>query len=90
PVIAASDYMSLYANQICEFVSGTFVALGTDGFGRSDSREQLRHFFEVDRHFIVVAALNALVQDGELKASVVSKAIKKFNIDPAKTNPLYS
>ncbi|WP_067582416.1 pyruvate dehydrogenase (acetyl-transferring), homodimeric type [Endozoicomonas ascidiicola] len=90
PVVAASDYMSLYANQIREFISGTFVALGTDGFGRSDSREQLRHFFEVDSQFIVVAALYALVQDGELEASVVSDAIKKFNIDPTKANPLYS
>ena len=89
PVIAASDYMSLYANQIREFVPGTFFALGTDGFGRSDTREQLRKFFEIDRYFIVVAALYALVQDGEVKASVVSDAIKKFDIDPEKANPLY-
>ena len=89
PVVAASDYMSLYASQIREFVPATFIALGTDGFGRSDSREQLRHFFEVDRYFVVVAALYALVQDGELEASVVSEAISKFNIDPNRANPLY-
>ena len=82
--------MSLYANQIREFVPATFIALGTDGFGRSDTREQLRSFFEVDRYFIVVAALYALVQDGELQASAVSEAIKKFGIDPARANPLYS
>ena len=90
PVIAASDYMSLYANQIREFVPHTFVALGTDGFGRSDTREQLRHFFEVDRHFIVVATLHALATDGKIKTSQVSDAIKLFGIDPDKTNPLYS
>ena len=90
PVIAASDYMSLYANQIREFVPHTFVALGTDGFGRSDTREQLRHFFEVDRHFIVVATLHALAKDGKIKTSQVSGAIKLFGIDPDKTNPLYS
>lgn len=90
PVIAATDYMSQYASQVREFIPGTYIALGTDGFGRSDTREQLRKFFEIDRYFIVVAALYALVQDGELKASVVSEAIKKFDIDPEKTNPLYS
>ena len=90
PVIAASDYMSLYANQIREFVPATYVSLGTDGFGRSDTREQLRRFFEVDRYFVVIAALNALVKDGELKGSVVAEAMKKFDIDPQKANPLYS
>ena len=90
PVIAASDYMSLYANQIREFVPHTFVSLGTDGFGRSDTREQLRHFFEVDRHFIVIATLHALAKDGKIKTSQVSDAIKLFSIDPDKTNPLYS
>ena len=89
PVIAASDYMSQFANQIREFVPGTFITLGTDGFGRSDTREQLRKFFEIDRYFIVIAALYGLVQDGELEASVVSEAIKKFDIDPERANPLY-
>ena len=66
-----------------------YITLGTDGFGRSDTRKQLRNFFEVDRHFIVVASLYALVLDGELEASVVDEAIKRFDIDPAKANPLY-
>ena len=89
PVIAASDYMSQYASQVREYVPATYIALGTDGFGRSDSREQLRKFFEIDRYFIVVAALYGLVQDGELPPSVVSDAIKKFDIDPERANPLY-
>ncbi|ELT92225.1 hypothetical protein CAPTEDRAFT_214941 [Capitella teleta] len=77
PVVAASDYMSLYANQIREFVPGTFISLGTDGFGRSDTREQLRRFFEVDRYFIVVAALYALVPDiGSGEAEVIEICVK--------------
>ena len=63
--------------------------LGTDGFGRSDSRAALRHFFEVDRHFITVTALKALADEGKIKTSVVAKAIKKFGIDPEKANPLH-
>ncbi len=88
-MIAASDYMKLYADQIREFVPGTFISLGTDGFGRSDTRKQLRKFFEVDRYFVVVAALTGLVKDGKLEASVVTEAVKKFGIDPTKANPLY-
>jgi pyruvate dehydrogenase E1 component len=64
------------------------VALGTDGFGRSDSREKLRHFFEVDRHYVVVATLKALSDEGKIKASVVTDAIKKFKLDPNKPNPV--
>ncbi|HSG52320.1 MAG TPA: hypothetical protein VLA40_09445, partial [Rheinheimera sp.] len=64
--------------------------LGTDGFGRSDSRENLRRHFEVNAHYIVVAALSELVKQGELKKSVVSDAIKKFGIDTTKVNPLYA
>ena len=89
PVIAATDYMKIYADQIRDYVPGTYITLGTDGFGRSDTREKLREFFEVDRYFIVVAALYGLVKDGKLEASVVTEAIKKFNIDPQKANPLY-
>ncbi len=90
PVIAASDYIGLYADQIREFVPAhTYITLGTDGFGRSDTREELRYFFEVDPHFIVVASLYALVLDGELDASVVNEAIKRFAIDPNKVNPLF-
>ena len=90
PVIASTDYMKNYADQIREFVSGTYAVLGTDGFGRSDTRERLRHFFEVDRYFVVVAALSALMEDNVVDASVVASAIKKFNIDPEKANPATS
>ncbi|PJE79607.1 Pyruvate dehydrogenase E1 component [invertebrate metagenome] len=89
PVIAASDYMKIYADQIRDFVPGTFVTLGTDGFGRSDTREQLRRFFEVDRYFIVVAALNGLLQDKKVDADFVAQAIKQLPIDSTKANPIY-
>lgn len=88
PIIAATDYMRLYADQISKFVDTRFVSLGTDGFGRSDTRERLRHFFEVDAKFIVVAALHALALDGEISASVVTNAIKKYGIDPEKLDPV--
>jgi pyruvate dehydrogenase E1 component len=87
PVIASTDYMKSYADQIREFISGTYAVLGTDGFGRSDTRARLRHFFEVDRYFVVLAALTALMDDNVVDASVVASAIKKFNIDPDKSNP---
>jgi pyruvate dehydrogenase E1 component len=89
PVIASTDYMKLFADQIRQWVpSKEYAVLGTDGFGRSDSRAKLRHFFEVDRHFIVIAALETLVARGEIKAKVVADAIKRFGIDPEKINPL--
>jgi pyruvate dehydrogenase E1 component len=88
PVIAASDYIKAYADQIRPFVPGRFVALGTDGFGRSDRRERLRHFFEVNRGFIAVAALKALCDDGRVSPDVVQTAIKKYGIDPDKPNPV--
>lgn len=88
PVIAATDYMRSYADQIRPFVESRFVSLGTDGYGRSDTRERLRHFFEVDAKFIAVAALHALAQDGEIEKSVVSDAIKRYGIDPAKLDPV--
>ena len=87
PVIAATDYMKTYADQIREFVRGTYTVLGTDGFGRSDTRARLRNFFEVDRHYIVVAALSALVQDNVIEASQVQKAIEMYGIDPDKPDP---
>lgn len=87
PVIAATDYMKTYADQIREFVRGTYTVLGTDGFGRSDTRARLRQFFEVDRHYIAVAALSALVQDNVLDAGVVQKAIDKYGIDADKPDP---
>lgn len=88
PVIAATDYMKLYADQIRAFVPAPYKVLGTDGFGRSDSREKLRHFFEVNSSFIVVAALGELAKLGQIETKVVSAAIKKFKLDPEKINPL--
>jgi pyruvate dehydrogenase E1 component len=87
PAIAATDYMKLHADQIRPYVPGRYVALGTDGFGRSDRRERLRHHFEVNRYFIAIAALKALADDGALSPSVVRSAIAKYDIDPAKPNP---
>ena len=88
PIIASTDYMKSFAEQIAVFLPHKFVALGTDGFGRSDSREKLRHFFEVDRHYVVVATLKALSDEGKIKLSVVTDAIKKFKLDPNKPNPV--
>ncbi len=88
PIIASTDYMKSFAEQIAIFLPHKFVALGTDGFGRSDSRENLRHFFEVDRHYVVVATLKALSDEGKIKSSVVTDAIKKFKLDPNKPNPV--
>ncbi len=88
PIIAATDYMKLYAEQLRAFMPRTYAVLGTDGFGRSDTRKKLRHFFEVDRHFVVVAALKALADDGDIDAAVVAKAIKEFGIDPEKPEPI--
>jgi pyruvate dehydrogenase E1 component len=88
PIIASTDYMKSFAEQIAVFLPHTFVALGTDGFGRSDSRENLRQFFEVDRHYVVVATLKALNDEGKIKSSIVTDAIKKFKLDPNKPNPV--
>jgi pyruvate dehydrogenase E1 component len=89
PVVIATDYMKNYAEQMRSYISSPMSVLGTDGFGRSDSRAALRHFFEVDRYFIAVSALKALADQGAIKASVVAEAIKVFDIDPEKANPLY-
>ncbi len=88
PVIAATDYMKMYTEQLRDFIPGSFTTLGTDGFGRSDSREQLRRFFEVNRYYVVIAALKALADDGAIKASVVSKAIKDFGLNADQVNPM--
>jgi len=89
PVIAASDYVKSYADQIRAYVprERVYHVLGTDGFGRSDSRAKLRHFFEVNRHFVALAALGSLVEQGEGKAKTVADAIKKYGIDPEKADP---
>jgi len=92
PVIAATDYMRSFADQIRGFLpeasKGKFKVMGTDGFGRSDTRKNLRRFFEVDRYYVTVAALKALADEGTIKASEVSKAIKLYNINPDKPNPM--
>ena len=91
PVIAATDYMRSFADQIRGFLpknyKGHYKVLGTDGFGRSDTRKKLRRFFEVDRYYVAVAALKALADEGTIKAGEVSKAIKLYNINPDKPNP---
>jgi pyruvate dehydrogenase E1 component len=87
PVVAATDYMRMYADKIRACVPRRYVVLGTDGFGRSDTREKLRHFFEVDRRWVTVAALKALADDGALPAKTVADAIAKYGIDPAKPAP---
>ncbi len=88
PFIIATDYMKNYSEQLRPYVPGDYYVLGADGFGRSDSREKLRHFFEVDRNFVVIAALKSLADQGKVKPDVVSKAIKQFGIDPDKADPL--
>jgi pyruvate dehydrogenase E1 component len=87
PVIASTDYMKSFAEQIQRFVPNKFVALGTDGYGRSDSREALRDFFEVDARYITVAALKALSDEGKLPATKVAEAVKKYKLDANKPNP---
>jgi pyruvate dehydrogenase E1 component len=88
PIIASTDYVRTYAEQIRPFMPRRYTVLGTDGFGRSDTREQLRHFFEVDRHWVVVAALKALADEGEIDRAKVAEAIKKYGLDPNKPNPM--
>jgi pyruvate dehydrogenase E1 component len=88
PVVAASDYVRMYANQVRPFIERRYVVLGTDGYGRSDTRKNLRRFFEVDRYYVAVAALAALADDGELPRSKVEEAVKKYGIDTAKPNTL--
>ena len=90
PVVAATDYMKTHADQIRAFVPGRYVVLGTDGFGRSDTRERLRHFFEVNRYYVALAALKALADDGELAPATVAQAIEKYGIDPGKPPPARS
>ena len=87
PVVAATDYIKSYADQIRAFVPAPYWVLGTDGFGRSDSREKLRHFFEVDRHFIALAALKSLVDTQQIPVTKVAEAMRKYQIDSENPNP---
>ena len=88
PIIASTDYMKSFPEQISRFLPNHFIPLGTDGYGRSDSREALRDFFEVDRFYIVIAALNALVDAKKIDSTVLLKAIKDFKLDGDKPNPM--
>ena len=92
PVIASTDYMKAYAEQIRPFIpkGRTFKVLGRDGFGRSDFRRKLREHFEIDRHYIVVAALKSLADEGKLPVTKVAEAIAKYGIKTDKINPLYA
>ena len=91
PVICATDYMKQYSEQLRAYMPNdkTFVTLGTDGFGRSDSREKLREFFEVNRYFVVIASLYALMKEGKVEAKQLKAAMKKFGISSDKLDPLY-
>ena len=95
-MVAATDYMKNYAEQIRAFmprdkgVARAFKVLGTDGFGRSDFRSKLREHLEINRHYIVVAALKALAEEGTVPAAKVAEAIRKYGIDADRVNPLYA
>jgi pyruvate dehydrogenase E1 component len=88
PFVAATDYMRTVPDQVRQWMPGRYAVLGTDGFGRSDSRAALRRFFEVDRHYITVAALKALSDEGKMDVATVTGAMKAFGIDPKKPSPL--
>ena len=88
PVIAATDYIKSYPDQIRAFWGGNYKVLGTDGYGRSDTRKKLRHFFEVDRYHVALAALKALADEGTVATSEVGRALKLYNINPDKPNPI--
>jgi pyruvate dehydrogenase E1 component len=89
-VVASTDYVKGYADQIRAWVPGRYVTLGTDGFGRSDLRQRLRHHFEVDRYYVAVAALKALADERTLPVETVVEAIRKYEIDVDKVNPLHA
>ena len=88
PYVAATDYMKIVPDQVQRWMPGPYVTLGTDGFGRSDSRHALRRFFEVDRRYIAVTALKALADEGKIEQQVVAAAIAKYEIDPDKPDPV--
>ena len=87
PTVASSDYVKMVSEQIGPYVPGPYYALGTDGFGRSDTRENLRHFFEVDRYYIVLTAIRALALDGQMEMSKADEVMKKYNLNPEKPSP---
>jgi pyruvate dehydrogenase E1 component len=85
--VAASDYMKVLPESIAKWLPGRLISLGTDGFGRSETRRALRDFFEVDHRFVTLAALSGLAQEGRLKSAAVTQAIRKLDIDPNKLDP---
>ena len=89
-VIAATDYMKSYAEQVRAYVPTDYKVLGTDGFGRSDSRDNLRHHFEVSAQFIVIATLKTLADRNEVPMELVKETLEKYNIDSNKVNPLFA
>lgn len=87
PIIAATDYMRAHTNQIREYIPRAFTVLGTDGFGRSDTRAKLREFFEVDRRYVVLAAMTALADEGAIPRSDLAGVMSDLGIDPSKPDP---
>ena len=87
PTVAVSDYVKMVSEQIGPYVPGPYYTLGTDGFGRSETREELRKFFEVDRHYIVLTAIRALVLNSDLSTDYIDKVLKKYKLDPEKPSP---
>ena len=90
PIIASSDYMKAWPDQLSPWLGSRLHTLGTDGFGRSETRAGLREFFEVDYRYVIVATLSALARDGRIDASVAQQAIKAHGINPEKANPAIS
>ncbi len=88
PCVMATDYIKSYADQLREFIPRTFIALGTDGYGRSDTRDKLRKFFEVSREYVVLASLKALADEGQIEASVVTEAMQRLGVSPDKVDPV--
>jgi pyruvate dehydrogenase E1 component, homodimeric type len=88
PFIVSTDYMKNFSEQLRPYIPGRYYVLGTDGFGRSDTRAKLRHFFEVNRYFVTITALKALADEGKVPVSEVVEAIKKYGIDPDKADPM--
>ena len=88
PTIAVSDYVKMVSEQIGPYVPGPYYALGTDGFGRSETRDALRRFFEVDRYYIVLTAIRSLANENKVGMETVEKVMNKYNLDPEKPNPI--